>query len=274
MKTVFRLAARLVLAAAASATMNAALASAMNLAAIDTPAAEDKTADRPVEHPSIKRQVDLPPSADLTYSISARQRGFTLNGDALLVWRAGEGKYSASAESHVAMLGKLTENRSSGSVDAYGLAPVEYYDKRFRKEPTTTTFDRDSKTISFSDGKQSYPIKGGEQDRVSISWQLVAIARAAGGKFKPGSDWDFFVVGPRDADPWTFRVVGREKVQAGAAIGMVDAVHVLREPPPGSKDQTLDLWLAPSQEWYPVKLRFTDNDRDYVEQTLERITRK
>jgi hypothetical protein len=267
MNTVFRLAAGLVLAAA--------MASAMSLAAADTPAAEDKAgADRPVEHPSIKRPFELPPSADLTYSISARQRGFSLNGDALLAWRAGEGKYSVTAESHVAMLGKLTENRSSGSVDAYGLAPFEYYDKRFRKDATTTTFDRDGKTISFSDGKQSYPIKGGEQDRVSISWQLAAIARAAGARFKPGSDWEFFVVGPRDADPWTFRVVGREKVQAGAAIGMVDAIHVLREPPPGSKDQTLDLWLAPSQEWYPVKLRFTDNDRDYVEQTLEKITRK
>jgi hypothetical protein len=79
------------------------------------------------------------------------------------------------------------------------------------------------------------------------------------------------VVGPHDADPWTFRVIGREKVQAGAAIGAVDTVHVLREPPPGSKDQTLDIWLAPSLEWYPVKLRFVDNDRDYVEQTLEKL---
>jgi hypothetical protein len=69
-------------------------------------------------------------------------------------------------------------------------------------------------------------------------------------------------------------VVGREKVQVGAAIGTVDAVHVLRESPPGSKAQTLDLWLAPSQEWYPVKLRFTDNDRDYIEQVLEKVVRK
>lgn len=266
MKTVSTLVA--VLALAAAALTNTAMA-----AAGDAPAADDR-AERPVEHPSIKRPFDLPPSADLTYSIGARQRGFNLNGDALLTWRAGEGKYSVSAESHVALLGKLTENRSTGSVDAYGLAPAEYYDKRFRKDATTATFDRDDKTISFSDGKQTYPIKGGEQDRVSISWQLAAIARAANAKFKPGSTWEFFVIGPRDADPWTFRVVGREKVQAGAAIGTVEAVHVLREPPPGSKDQTLDLWLAPSLEWYPVKLRFTDNDRDYVEQTLEKITRK
>jgi hypothetical protein len=237
-------------------------------------AAEEGAADRPVNHPSVKRPFDLPPSADLSYSISAHQRGFSLNGDALISWRVGEGKYSVSAESRVAMLGKLTENRSTGTIDSYGLAPAEYYDKRFRKDATTSNFDRDEKIISFSDGKQSYPIKGGEQDRVSISWQLVAIARAAKAQFKPGSTLEFFVVGPHDADPWTFRVVGREKVQAGAAIGQVDTIHVLREPPPGSKDQTLDIWFAPSREWYPVKLRFNDEGRDYVEQTLEKITRK
>jgi hypothetical protein len=243
-----------------AATMGAALA------AVDARAAD--------EHPALMRPFNLPPSVELSYSISARQRGFTLNGDATLNWRQGEGKYAINTDSRVALLGKLTENRSQGTIDSYGLAPTEYYDKRFRKDPVTANFDRDAKTISFSDGKQSYPIKGGEQDRVSISWQLVAVARAAKDKFRAGSEWNFFVVGPHDADPWTFRVIGREKVQAGAAIGSVDTVHVLREPPPGSKDQTLDIWLAPSLEWYPVKLRFVDNDRDYVEQTLERITRK
>jgi hypothetical protein len=226
------------------------------------------------DHPAVKRPFDLPPSADLAYSISTRQRGFTLSGEATLTWRAGAGKYAITAESRVALLGKLTDSRSQGTVDAWGLAPTEYYDKRFRKDPTTATFDREDKTITFSDGDKRYPIRGGEQDRVSVSWQLVSIARAAKDKFRPGSEWTFFVVGPRDADPWTFRVVGREKVQAGAAIGTVDAVHVLRAPPPGSKDQALDIWLAPSREWYPVKLRFVDNDRDYVEQLLERITRK
>jgi hypothetical protein len=226
------------------------------------------------EHPAHMRPFNLPPSAELLYSISARQRGFTLSGDATLTWRQGDGKYTINTDSRVALLGKLTENRSQGTIDSFGLAPAEYYDKRFRKDPVTANFDRDAKSISFSDGKQIYQIKGGEQDRVSISWQLIAVARAAKDKFKPGSDWHFFVVGPHDADPWTFRVIGREKVQAGAAIGSVDTVHVLREPPPGSKDQTLDIWLAPSLEWYPVKLRFVDNDRDYVEQTLEKITRK
>jgi hypothetical protein len=224
------------------------------------------------EHPAVKRPFDLPPSADLTFDLTARQRGFSLGGEALITWRAGDGKYAVSAESRVSLLGKLTENRSQGTIDSFGLAPAEFYEKRFRKDPTTSTFNRDAKTLTFSEGKESYPLKGGEQDRASVTWQLVAVARAAGDKFKPGSTWPFFVAGRRDADPWTFRVVNREKVHTG--LGDVEAVHVVREPLADASDQALDIWLAPSQEWYPVKLRFSDDDKDFVEQTLTKLTKK
>ena len=42
-------------------------------------------------------------------------------------------------------------------------------------------------------------------------------------------------------------------------------------PPPDSKEQALDIWLAPSKEWYPVRLRFTDNEDEFVDQTLQNI---
>jgi hypothetical protein len=224
------------------------------------------------EHPAVKRPVDLPPSAELTYNLTARQSGFTLSGKAVITWRAGDGKYQVNAESRVSLLGKITENRSQGLIDSYGLAPAEFYEKRFRKDPTTSTFDRAAKVLSFSDGKQTYPLKGGEQDRASVTWQLVAQARAAGTAFKPGSAWPFFVAGRHDADPWTFKVGKREKIST--PMGEFDAVHVVREQTEAIKGQSLDLWLAPAQEWYPVKLRFSDDDKDFVEQTLEKIVKK
>jgi hypothetical protein len=224
------------------------------------------------EHPAVKRPFDLPPSAELTYDLMARQSGFSLSGKAVITWRAGDGKYQVNAESRVSLLGKITENRSQGAVDTFGLAPAEFYEKRFRKDPTTSTFDRSAKVLSFSDGKQTYPLKGGEQDRASVTWQLVAQARAAGAAFKPGSTWPFFVAGRHDADPWTFKVQKREKIST--PMGEFEAVHVVREQTAAIKGQSLDLWLAPSQEWYPVKLRFSDDDKDFVEQSLEKIVKK
>lgn len=221
---------------------------------------------------AIKRPFELPPSADLNYTLQARQRGFSLKGEAVVNWRAGDGRYSVNAESRLPILGTITADRSSGTVDAFGLAPGEFVEKRMRKDPTTTTFDRDAKTLRFSEGKQVYPLKGGEQDRASITWQLAAVARAADERFKPGSEWPFFVAGRRDAETWVFKVVKREKVRTG--LGEVEAVLVARQPVADKKDQTLEIWLAPRHEWYPVKLRFADGDKEQVEQTLNTVTKR
>ena len=221
------------------------------------------------DHPARKRVFDLPPSADLIYSIKARQSGLTLGGDAVINWRAGEGKYSIVAETRTPLLGKILDNKSAGAVDDYGLAPTRFYEKRLFKEARTTSFQRDSKTIVFSDSQQSYPIKGGEQDRASVPWQLIAVARGAPDKFIAGSQWDFFVAGQRDAERWVFKVVERETVHT--ALGEIETVHLVKAPPPNAQDRQLDIWLAPKLDWFPVRLRFDDGDGDFVEQTLEKI---
>jgi hypothetical protein len=57
-------------------------------------------------------------------------------------------------------------------------------------------------------------------------------------------------------------------------MGPVQAVHLAKTPGPDSKDQQIDLWLAPSLEWYPVKLRVSDDPDEFVEQTLEKVEKK
>lgn len=241
------------LAAGALLTMAAALAQAL-------------------EHPVIKRPVDVPPSADLAYKIAARQKGITLGGEALISWRATDGKYSVANTSRAQILGKILENRSDGLIDEYGLAPVRFYEKRFRKEATAANFDRSARRISFENDKMTYQLLGGEQDRGSAQWQLAAVARAAPEKFTPGSEWKFFVVGRRDAEVWIFRVARRETIRTG--MGNMQTIHLTKAPPADSKGQHLDVWLAPGLEWYPVKLRFSDEEGEYVEQTIQSIVKK
>jgi hypothetical protein len=224
------------------------------------------------EHTAIKRPVDVPPPAELSYKIEARQRGITLSGEALLDWRADSGGYSISNTARAQLLGKILESRSEGVLDDFGLAPTQFNEKRFRKSPTTVTFDRAGKAINFSDGDETYALVGGEQDRSSIQFQLAAVARAAPEKFVAGSEWKFFVAGRRDAEQWVFKVKGRESIKTG--LGAVQAVHLVKLPPPDSKEQHIDLWLAPSLEWYPVKLRISDDPGEYVEQTLEKLAKK
>lgn len=224
------------------------------------------------EHPSVKRGFSLPPSADLTYAIKARQHGLSFSGEALTMWRAGAGKYALASATRVSLFGKILDYKSEGAVDDYGLAPLQYQEQRMRKDASITTFKRDSKTIVFSDSEASYPLKGGEQDRNTAAWQLLALARAAPEKFIPGSDWAMFVAGPRDAEVWSFKVIKLETVQTG--LGELKALHVVKAPPPDAQGQQVDLWLAPALDWYPVKVHFVDSDGDFVEQTLQKIEKK
>jgi hypothetical protein len=67
-------------------------------------------------------------------------------------------------------------------------------------------------------------------------------------------------------------VVGQEAVHTGQ--GDVTALHLVKAPPPDAKGQQVDLWLAPSLDWYPVRIRFADEDGDFVDQTLDKITKR
>jgi len=225
----------------------------------------------PEQHPVIKRKVNLPPSAELRYSIEAQQSGLQVNGESVVKWNSSNNQYSVSAETRAMLVGKILEASSAGSIDSFGLAPTTFVDKRFRREPTTTTFNRDTNTITFTQSDASFPLKGGEQDRTSIIWQLIAVARGNADKFTPNSEWLFFVAGPRDAEQWSFKVIGREKIKTKK--GEVNAVHLFRAPPPDNKGQKLDIWLAPSSDWYPVRLRFTEPDGDFIEQTLTSVNK-
>lgn len=224
------------------------------------------------DHPATKYKIDLPPSADLNYTIQARQSGLTISGEGSLKWQASDKRFSINSETRAMLLGKILEASSEGNIDDYGLAPTQFVNKGFRKDATTTTFHRDNGTIGFSQSNASYPLKGGEQDRTSIIWQLISVARATPQQFKPGSDWVFFVAGQRDAEPWIFKVIKNEKIST--PVGELETVHVYKAPPPDAKDQRLDIWLAPSLEWYPVRLRFTDPNNDFIEQTLQQVSHK
>ncbi|MFZ6733147.1 DUF3108 domain-containing protein [Undibacterium sp. Ji42W] len=218
---------------------------------------------------TIKYATKLPPPVELQYSIKAKQSGLPLSGSALVKWQIADRKYNIITETHAMLVGKILDASSQGNIDDYGLAPDKFVEKRFRKPATTTSFERDSKTLRFSASTETYVLKGGEQDRTSASWQLIAIARAAGEAFKAGSEWKMLVAGRRDADPWTFKVLGSENIKT--PMGDMVAIHVSKAPPADSKDQQLDLWLAPSLEWYPVRLKFSDADGDFVDQVLESV---
>jgi hypothetical protein len=225
------------------------------------------------DHPSVNYSTNPAPSAQLHYQIKANKFGISLAGEAEVNWQLSGDKnaqhYVVTTETKSAMFGKILQADSRGSIDAFGLAPDQYDEKPANKTTMHAVFDRKTKTINFSESSNNYPIKGGEQDRTSAIWQLIAIARASPQQFTEGSSWNFFVAGRHDAEKWTFTVA--DNVTLSSPLGNIATIHIVKAPPPDSKGQRLDIWLAPGMEWYPVRLKFTDADGDTIDQVLDRV---
>jgi hypothetical protein len=213
-------------------------------------------------------QTSPPPSAELKYKVEALQKGQNYHGSGKITWQTDGANYTINGEAGALFITVL-DFKSGGEINGFGVAPVIYTQKRFRKPATETTFDRDHNNIVFSSSANKYPRSGGEQDRASVVWQLASIGRGDSSQFAPGAVIDLFVAGPLDAETWRMQIVGQEQIDIDG--DQRAAWHVIRIPEPGSHEQRLDIWLSPQQDWYPVKLRFTETDGDYLDMSLSNL---
>lgn len=215
--------------------------------------------------------INLPPAAELSYQIKSRQKGIPISGEATVQWSVisladGKKSYRVSSNTRVPIFGRILSTSSEGGINEQGLLPLLFKEKRLRKAESQTRFDRDNQLISFSDSELQYPIKGGEQDRLSATWQLVTLLRSQRSPLKVGQEWHFFVAGLKDADPWRFTLLEHGKQRT--ALGELEVIHLLKAPPADARGQRVELWLAPELDFYPVRISFHDENGDDLEQRL------
>jgi len=225
-----------------------------------------KISNAPPAQANMRYKVSPPPSVELKYDVKKiAHDGNPTYGHGTISWQTHGSNYTLHGDAGILFITALTF-KSEGMIDDFGVAPVLYSEKRFRKSETNTHFHRERNIISFSASETSYPREGGEQDRASVIWQLSGIGRGDSEKFVPDAEFDIFVAGVRDGEIWPIRVIGQEDIEAG--IGKMNTWHVVRTPKPGSYDQRLDIWLAPQHEWYPVRLRYTEANGDSLDMLL------
>lgn len=251
------LAGALLLASLASAPLTGALAQG------SAAAAESKEAAVAIKPP---------PPALLQYKARADVRGLSVDGESKIDWSWNEKQYRLSLETRTLLTGVLLSDSSEGRFDQHGFAPDSYSARRLMKGRSVARFDRVKGDLDFAGNGPSRSLQGGEQDRVSVLWQLLSMMRARPDDFVPGSRWDFFVAGHRGGDPWTFTV--QEPQRLRSAFGEIDTLHLAYVPEDASSKTQVDVWFAPSQEWFPVRIRFSEANGDYVDQTLESVKRK
>ncbi|WP_298930372.1 DUF3108 domain-containing protein [uncultured Ramlibacter sp.] len=201
----------------------------------------------------------VPGSVQLRYAVTAQARGGLWQGKALLVWRHDGSQYDSRLEISTLLLPTRVQ-RSTGRIDASGLAPLRFSDKARSEE--AAHFERDRGRIVFSSNRPEAPLLAGAQDRLSVMLQLGAMLAGEPAKYPVATTIEIQTAGTRDAELWLFTVQESEELQLPG--GPLAAVKLLRNPRK-EFDQTVELWLAPAMDYVPVRLRLTQANGDWLD---------
>ncbi|MFM7531616.1 MAG: hypothetical protein ACKO5J_03825 [Rubrivivax sp.] len=179
------------------------------------------------------------------------QRGDDPPRLATLRFEVAQGRYALQLEG--AAGGRGLEQASQGRLDAAGLAPERYLDRRRARAAAAANFDRARSRISYSGAPLEQPLFAGTQDRLSWIVQLAAIVEAEPARWAEGARLPLYVSGARgDAQLWLFSVRGRTMLEAPGSPPR-EALHLVREPE-RPYDVRVEAWLDPARQHLPARL--------------------
>jgi len=196
----------------------------------------------------------------MNYEVTVKARGLSLSGRARLDWRHDGQEYQARLELSSPVLPSRVQ-RSTGRITETGLAPGYFSDKS--RSEQATHFDRERGRLVFSNNRPESAIVEGMQDRLSVIVQLSMVIAGDPARFPAGTQIVVPTASTREAENWTFTVEGEEEQQLPG--GTLRALKLQRLPRK-EFDQKVELWLAPSKDYAPVRLRLTNPNGDTVDQ--------
>ena len=203
----------------------------------------------------------VPDSTDLRYEGKGLEGSFfRYNGTGTLHWQHDATGYQARLE--IMALGmRIRTMSSTGEITSHGLQP-DHFDDVPRSASWTTRFQRDKGLITFSSGSDSQPLQPGAQDKLSALLQLGVMLSEDPSRATAGNTIRFQAADAQRADNWLFQVSGAEKLDLPA--GPLNAIKLTREPTPDN-GQKLEVWLAPTVSYLPVRLRITENGGSFID---------
>jgi len=161
----------------------------------------------------------------------------------------------------------LLDLKSSGSLQAFGIAPEKYVERvEVTNRELRAEFDWTARVVQFT-GRGAGPPAGfleGVQDPLSLQFHLPLLAQAYPSRFMPGAEIGFQVA-RRGIETYVFRAGEFESVRIGDR-----EVRALKLDRPRGPDNTrrVEIWMAPEYQWLPVRLRFTDTNNEVWDSVL------
>ncbi|MDP3761602.1 MAG: DUF3108 domain-containing protein [Ramlibacter sp.] len=210
-----------------------------------------------------------PADTRLNYRLGGQFRSGELHGSARVQWQREGERYQTRIDIDVTLLASLVLT-SQGEVTPQGLFPRVYEELR-RSGPRTAKLGEAS--VVLNDGR-SVPRPEGVQDTAS---QFVELShRFATGQeaLEVGRSVSFWLARPGGVDLWTYDVVGRETLLS-TELGAIDAFHLKPRRITNPRGNiTAEIWVAPSLQYLPVRIRVSMGDGTYVDLMADRIEQR
>ncbi|WP_375541672.1 DUF3108 domain-containing protein [Paraburkholderia sp. CNPSo 3281] len=201
----------------------------------------------------------VPPSGELQYDTfynGVRNQPGTIH------WSSDGQRYEMVVRVPLPFVGEFSWT-SKGQVDAFGLAPDQYIEKRGHRPSDVTIFNRTDKQIVFTRTPNSLALPDAAQDRFSMVMQLASLVRGDPDAYKPGVTREFYVADNDSGETWPITTIGDETVSTDH--GYVAARHFMRLPRREGDKRRIDVWLAQSLGWLPVRLVQTEPNGNQFE---------
>ncbi|MBR7779149.1 DUF3108 domain-containing protein [Undibacterium rugosum] len=189
-----------------------------------------------------------------------------------ITFHVQDGRYQVKVQAGLDLLLttlNLYQMQSEGNWTEFGLQPQTMSEKRRNRSETATHFQHDGQTISFSSSNRSTPLQAGAQDRASIFLQLSALGKGSPQLFQAGQQLRVQVAEDREAQEFLFQVQAKEVLKT--RMGELETWHIIRPPRVGKYNSTLEIWLAPGWQWYPVQIRNTESNGTVTSQYVTAI---
>jgi hypothetical protein len=244
-------------AAPASAPASAASAPAVTASAPEAPASA-----------AIVIAADTwPADTRLSYRLTGWYDG-ELTGTARVQWLRQGDRYETRVDLDLGIFGM--QFLSQGDVAADALAPRAYEESRPGR---TRTVQFGPENITLNDGRKVLKPPG-VQDTASHFVELSHRFSTGREKLVVGGHTSVWLARPGGVDLWNYDIVSIDRLTT-PKFGTVDAYHLKPRPIQDARgDIYSEIWIAPTLQYLPVRIRITQGAQRFVDIMVDRIEQR
>lgn len=219
---------------------------------------------------------EWPESTQLSYRLLGHYRG-EVHGQAQVQWIREGRRYQVHLDVSIGpSFAPLIARRmsSDGVLGANGIRPQRYDEDtrvlfRERRRVSVQFESRpEGAVVRLADGSER-PAPEGVQDTASQFVHLTWLFLTGREALKPGHIVEMPLALPRKLYAWRYEVIGEEVLET--PMGNLPTWHLRPLLSPGDKlgrDLRAEVWLAPTLQYLPVRLRIAQDEETYIDLSL------